>query len=101
MQAQIQALLAEGAGAAGKRREGEARTVNIEVAKPQLFDGTLSKVTGFVMVCKLYIRNKLAETTVEAQVQWVLSYVQEGSADVWKENVLEELEVGEVEYESV
>jgi len=31
----------------------------------------------------------------------VLSYVQGGSADVWKENVLEELEVGEVEYKSV
>jgi len=31
----------------------------------------------------------------------VLSYVQGGSADVWKENVMEELEAGEVEYESV
>jgi len=30
----------------------------------------------------------------------VLSYVQGGSADVWKENVIEELESGEVEYES-
>ena len=39
--------------------------------------------------------------TVEEQVQWVLSYVQGGSADVWKENVMEELESGEVEYESV
>jgi len=38
---------------------------------------------------------------VEEQVQWVLSYVQGGSADVWKENVMEELEVGEVEYELV
>ena len=30
-----------------------------------------------------------------------MSYVQEGSADIWKENILEELEVGEVEYELV
>jgi len=37
---------------------------------------------------------------VEEQVQWVLSYVQGGSADVWKENVIEELESGEVEYKS-
>ena len=29
-----------------------------------------------------------------------MSYVQEGSADVWKENVMEEMEAGEVEYES-
>ena len=27
--------------------------------------------------------------------------MQEGSADVWKENVMEELEAGEVKYESV
>ena len=31
----------------------------------------------------------------------MLTYVQGGSADVWKENVMEELETGEVEYESV
>ena len=44
---------------------------------------------------------KMRETSVEEQVQWVLSYVQGGSADVWKENVIEELEAGEVEYETV
>ena len=38
---------------------------------------------------------------VEEQVQWVLSYVQGRLADVWKENVMEELESGEVEYELV
>ena len=38
---------------------------------------------------------------MEEQVQWVLTYVQGGSADVWKENIMEELESGEVEYESV
>jgi len=34
-------------------------------------------------------------------VQWVLSYVQGGSADIWKENVMEELETGEIEYETM
>ena len=38
---------------------------------------------------------------VEEQIQWVLSYVQEGAVDVWKENVLEELEAGELEFEIV
>jgi len=33
-------------------------------------------------------------------VQWILSYMQGGTADVWKENVMEELEVGKVEYET-
>ena len=35
-----------------------------------------SRVAEFVIECKLYIRNKLAEVMVEAQVQWVLLYVQ-------------------------
>ena len=60
-----------------------------------------SKVAGFVTGCKLYIRNKLVGATVEAQVQWVLSFVQGESADIWKENVMEKLESGEIEYESV
>ena len=55
---------------------------------------------GFIAACKLYIRIKLRGESVEVQVQWVLSYVQGESADVWKENVMEELESGEVEYES-
>jgi len=96
---QIQALLAGGAGIA--ERKVEAEVGNIKVAKPQLFDGMSSRVAGFVTECKLYIRNKLAGATVEVQVQWVLSYVQGGSADMWKENVMEELEMGEIEYETV
>ena len=38
---------------------------------------------------------------MEAQMQWVLSFVQEGLANIWKENVMEELEVGEMEYKTV
>ena len=38
---------------------------------------------------------------LEEQIQWVLSYIQGGAADIWKENVLEELEAGEVEFETV
>ena len=38
---------------------------------------------------------------MEKQIQWVLLHVQGGAADVWKENVLEELEAGELEFEIV
>ena len=31
----------------------------------------------------------------------MLSYIQGGAADVWKENMLEELEAGELEFETV
>ena len=74
---------------------------HMEMAKPAIFNGEAGKVGGFIMACRLFVRMKMRGNTVEEQVQWVLLYVQGGSADVWKENVMEELEAGEVEYESV
>jgi len=43
----------------------------------------------------------MREVAVEEQIQWMLSYVQGGSADIWKENILEDLEEGLLEYKSV
>ena len=43
----------------------------------------------------------MRKVPVEEQIQWVLSYVQRGAADVWEENMLEELKVGELEFEIV
>ena len=98
MQAQIQALLA----AAGERGPaGSNMGSHMEVAKPAIFSREAGRVGGFIMACRLYIKMRLRGNTVEEQVQWVLTYVQGGSADVWKENIMEELELGEVEYESV
>ena len=101
MQAQIQALLAaEGAGTGSATTESNMGS-HMEVAKPAIFNGEAGKVGGFVTACRLYLRMKMREATVEEQVFWILSHVQEGSADTWKENVMEELESGEVEYEMV
>jgi len=101
MRAQIQALLAAqgGVGAGGTRTEPNTGS-HMEVAKPAIFNGEIGKVGGFITACRLYLKMKMRGTSVEEQVQWVLSYVQEGSADVWKENVMEELESGEIEYET-
>ena len=102
MQVQIQALLAAAEGGAG-REEYAVPEVNrgyqMEVAKPAIFSGEAGKVGRFIMACRLYLRMKMREATVEEQVQWILSYIQRGLADVWKENVMEELEAGEIEHE--
>ena len=74
---------------------------HMEVTKPAIFNGEAGKIEGFIMVCRLFLRMKLRGTSVEEQVQWVLSYMQGGLADVWKENVMEELETGKVKYENV
>ena len=94
MQAQIQVPM-EREVVTRSRREAT------KVAKLQIFDNTSSKVAGFIMVCKLYIRMRLRKKLVEEQVQWVLSYIQKRAVDVWKKNIIEELEAEELEYESV
>ena len=43
---------------------GEVMT-NTKVARPQVFNGTSSKIPGFVMVCKLYIRMKMRKAIVK------------------------------------
>ena len=64
-----------------------------------MFNRSLEKLSEFIIVYKLYIRMKMREEAVKEQIQWILLYVQEGLADVWKENVLEDLEVRVLEYE--
>ena len=101
---QIQALLAAGGertGSAERRTIGYNIRPQMEVSKPAIFNGEAGRVGGFVITCKLYLRMKMREATVEEQVQWVLSYIQGGLADIWKENVMEELETGEMKYEKV
>ena len=71
MQAQIQALLAAQGVGAGREVTGS----HLEIAKPAIFSGEAGKVGGFISACKIYIRNRMREDTVERQVQWVLSYV--------------------------
>jgi len=81
MQAQIQALIVEGA-AAGRVVEESNTGSHMEVAKPPVFNRKAEKVGGFIIACRLYLKMKMREVTVEEQVQWILSYIKEGSADI-------------------
>ena len=99
MQAQIQALLAAAAGERGTMESNMGS--HMKVAKLAIFNGEAGRVGRFITACRLYIKMKLRGNTVEEQVQWVLTYVQGRSVDVWKENMMDKLESGEAEYESV
>lgn len=85
MQAQIAALVGVGAG-------------GVEVARPQKREEQVEAAwrskQGFITTCRLYIR---MEDPLEIQIQWILSYVQKELADVWKENLLEELEIKKID----
>jgi len=87
----LQAIIAEGRG------EGGAGS-NIEMVNPPMFNGEASRVGGFITVCRLYLRMKMRGATVEEQIQWVLLYVWRGLANVWKKNLLEDLELRELEF---
>ena len=72
----------------------------VEVAKPEIFSGKIEEVSIFVNAAHLYIRMKMAEEAAATQVAWILSYIQEGIAEAWKDNLLDELVKGESEVES-
>ena len=60
LQEQIATLMIQ----VGRSEEG-GTTTNIEVVRPKVFHGTTSKISGFVIVCKLYIRIKMRGTAVK------------------------------------
>ena len=73
----------------------------VEVARPQVFNGRMKEVSAFINAARIYIRMKMTEEVATTQVAWVLSYVQGGIAEAWKDNLMDELSKGESEVETV
>jgi len=73
----------------------------VEVVRPQVFNGRMEEVSTFINAARIYIRMKMTEEVATTQVAWVLSYVQGGIAEAWKDNLMDELSKGESEVETV
>jgi len=73
----------------------------VEVARPQVFSGRMEDVSAFINAARIYIRMKMSEEAATTQMAWVLSCVQGGIAEAWKDNLMDELAKGESEVESV
>jgi len=69
------------------------------VAKPPLFSGKIEKVSVFINIAHLYLSMKIMEELEATRMAWVLSYMQEGVVEAWKDNLLDELSKEELEIE--
>ena len=61
----------------------------------------MEEVSTFINAARIYIRIKMTEEAATTQVAWILSYIQGGVAEAWKDNLMDELAKGESEMETV
>ena len=71
----------------------------MEVAKPPLFSRKIEEVSAFINTTHLYLSMKMTEESEMTKIVWVLSYVQGGVTEAWKDNLLDKLSKEESEVE--
>jgi len=76
-------------------------TPRAEVAASPKFDRSREAVVGFVNACHLYTRARLGGVGNKEKISWVLSYVQGGVVETWKDNILDKIEKGTSEVETM
>ena len=69
-----------------------------EVKTPTMFFGVSWKVESFVKECREYVEIKMKEKTVEDQILWVMTCMDGGIVDRWKEMMKDDLKEGLREY---
>ena len=78
-----------------------AASVAVEVAPPPKFNGERSQVVGFINACRLFMQMRLTQVAERNKISWVLSYVQGGVAEIWKDNILDEITKGTLAVQTV
>jgi len=73
----------------------------VEVTKPQVFGGKMEEVSAFINAARLYLRMKMTDKVATTQIAWVLSYMQGGVAEAWKDNLLDKLAKRELEVDTM
>jgi len=66
----------------------------LEVAPPPKFSRKRGQVVGFINACCLFMQMKIDQVRNRNRISWVLSYVQGGIVEIWKNNMLNEITNG-------
>ena len=70
---------------------GAVNVSKIDVAKLPIFSGEKDKAHAFISTCEIYIQIRMEDKRERTKITWVLSYVQGGMAEDWKENLLAQM----------
>jgi len=65
-----------------------------EVAPPPKFSRERDQVVGFINACHLFMQMRMEQVGDRNRISWVLSYVQGGVVEIWKDNMLDEITNG-------